>query len=123
MNIKQYCILFTHAFIGWALCGAAIGIGRATSTMQTTLIVHAIAAPLIFCAVSYIYFRRFHYTPALKTALIFVLFVTAADAGIVAPFFERSYKMFASILGTWLPFALIFASTFITGLYVAKLKP
>jgi hypothetical protein len=123
MNIRKYCILFLHAFIGWGLCGATIGIGRELFTMHTTLIVHAIMAPLIFFVVSYIYFRRFHYTQALKTALAFVFFVMAIDAGIVAPFIEKSYGMFKSILGTWLPFTLIFAATFLTGLCFKKRLP
>jgi hypothetical protein len=30
---------------------------------------------------------------------------------------EKSFAMFASIIGTWLPFSLIFLSTFLTSLY------
>jgi hypothetical protein len=37
------------------------------------------------------------------------------DAGIVAPVFEKSYVMFKSVLGTWIPFILIFLATYITG--------
>ncbi len=120
MTSKQYIILFFHAFIGWTLCGATIAVGRSLTTMQTTLIIHAVAAPLIFYVVSYIYFRNFHYSSALKTSFIFVSFVIAVDAGLVAPFFEKSYEMFSSVLGTWLPFALIFTSTFVTGQCVEK---
>jgi hypothetical protein len=37
------------------------------------------------------------------------------DAFVVAPLLERSYAMFASALGTWIPFALIFGSTYAVG--------
>jgi hypothetical protein len=33
----------------------------------------------------------------------------------VASVFEKSYAMFGSILGTWLPFLSIFAATYLTG--------
>ena len=34
--------------------------------------------------------------------------VLALDAIVVAPLFERSFAMFRSVIGTWLPFAAIF---------------
>ena len=43
-------------------------------------------------------------------------FVIGLDATVVAPVFEKSYAMFASILGRWLPFLSIFAATYFTGL-------
>jgi len=39
---------------------------------------------------------------------------------VVATFIEKSYAMFASILGTWIPFALIFGSTYLVGVYVVR---
>jgi len=33
----------------------------------------------------------------------------------VAPFFERSFAIFASLIGTWLPFALIFGGSLAAG--------
>jgi len=44
--------------------------------------------------------------------------VVVMDAGLVAPVFEKSYQVFMSALGTWIPFALIFVSTYITGLFL-----
>jgi hypothetical protein len=41
------------------------------------------------------------------------------DFFVVALLINRSLDMFASLLGTWIPFALIFTSTYLTGL-VAK---
>jgi hypothetical protein len=42
----------------------------------------------------------------------------STGALVVAPLFERSFAMFASVLGTWIPFALIFLSTYLVGWYL-----
>jgi len=121
-NLKKIIIVLSHAFIVWALCGATIAIGRSFMSMELTLIIHAIVAPIFAALVSLDYYKKFSYTTPLQTAFIFLLFVIAMDAGLVAPVFEKSYEMFRSILGTWVPFVLIFLSTFITGLTVKKME-
>lgn len=120
MNTKKIIVILAHAFIGWALCGATMGIGMATMTLENTLIVHAIGAPIFFTIISLNYFQKFNYTTPLQTAIIFVGFVIAVDFFVVALLINRSLDMFASLLRTWIPFALIFASTYLTGLYVLK---
>ncbi len=115
MTFNKVLVILAHAFVGWALCAATMGIGMAVTTMSTTLIVHAIAAPIFFAGVSLIYFRKFNYTPPLQTALWVLAFVVAMDFFVVAMLINRSFEMFTSILGTWLPFALIFTSTYLTG--------
>jgi len=40
------------------------------------------------------------------------------DVFVVALFVERSFEMFESIFGTWLPFLLIFLFTWWTGLTI-----
>lgn len=120
INFKNLSVILTHAFVGWALCAATMGIGMAVTTMQNTLIVHAIGAPLFFAGVSWFYFSRFNYTKSFQTALIFVSFVIVVDFFVVALLINRSLEMFASLLGTWIPFALIFASTYLTGVYKMK---
>lgn len=116
MNARKPVILLTHAFVGWALCAAIMGIGMAVTSVDNTLVIHAIGAPVFFAAVSVVYFRRFNYTTPLRTATIFVVFVGLMDFFVVASLILRSYEMFASLLGTWIPFALIFTSTYLTGL-------
>ena len=120
MNIRKPIIILVHAFVGWALCAATMGIGMATTSLQNALIVHAIRAPIYFALVSLIYFKKFNYTAPLQTAIIFVGFVIAVDFFVVALLINRSLEMFASLLGTWIPFALIFTSTYLTGLYMVK---
>ena len=115
MTTKKIIVILIHAFVGWGLCGAIIGIGRNVTSMQVTLIVHALGAPVIFSVITLIYFRWFRYTTALQTAIAFIFFVIFMDVFVVALMIEKSFGMFTSILGTWLPFALIFASVYLTG--------
>jgi hypothetical protein len=120
LSAKKILIILIHAFIVWALCGATIGIGRALTTMELTLIIHAIGAPIFAAAVSLVYYRNFNDTSPRATAVIFLLFVIVMDAGFVAPVLEKSYEMFRSPLGTWIPMALIALSTYVTGLVSHK---
>jgi hypothetical protein len=122
MTFKKLLTIVVYALIGWALCFATIGIGRALLAMQTALIIHAIAAPIFFVLLSMSYFKWFNYTTPLQTALLFVGIVIGLDFFVVALLILRSTEMFTSILGTWIPFALIFASTYVTGLYTTR-KP
>jgi hypothetical protein len=122
MNIMKLVTIFVHAFIGWALCAATMGIGLATLPLQTALPIHAIVAPIFFTLVSLIYFKKFNYTTPVQTALMFVGLVITLDFFVVALLMNRSLEMFASLLGTWIPFALIFTSTYITGLSLGR-KP
>ena len=120
LSIRKLIIILVHALIGWALCGATMGIGMAVTSIENALIIHAIAAPIIFATISLIYFKKFNYTTPLQTAIIFVFFVVFMDVFVVALLIEKSFEMFTNILGTWVPFALIFISTYLTGLYTKK---
>ena len=120
MSFGKIMTLLAHAFVGWALCAATMGIGMSVTTLQAALIIHAVGAPIFFAAVSLIYFSRFHFTPALQTALIFVGFVMVVDFFIVALLINRSIAMFESLLGTWIPFILILGSTFLTGTIILR---
>lgn len=120
MNSRKVFTILVHAFVGWALCGATMGIGMATTSIQNTLIAHAIGAPIYFAIVSLIYFKRFNYTNPLQTALIFTGFVISVDFFVVSLLIYGNLEMFTSLLGTWIPFALIFISTFLTGTYLLK---
>jgi hypothetical protein len=120
--IKKLMIILAHALVGWALCGAIIWIGMAITSMENTLIIHAIGAPVIFGAIASIYFRAFNYTTPLQTAIVFVSVVVFMDFFAVALLIEKSFEMFASLLGTWIPWALIFTSTYLTGLLGGQLK-
>ncbi|HEU4421706.1 MAG TPA: hypothetical protein VFR67_04095 [Pilimelia sp.] len=119
-NLHKVLIILAHAVIGWALCFATIGVGLAVTALQPALIAHAIGAPIYFTVVSAVYFTRFAYTAPLPTALTFTGFVVVVDFFLVALVILRSLDMFTSPLGTWIPFTLIFASTWLTGLVITR---
>ncbi|MBI5603925.1 MAG: hypothetical protein HY879_11275 [Deltaproteobacteria bacterium] len=120
MSPKKILIILSHAFIGWVLCAATMGFGLALTSLENTLIIHAIGAPIFFSLVSLNYFFKFSYTTPLPTALIFVGFVITVDFFVVALMINGSLDMFASLMGTWIPFALILVSSYGTGLVVRK---
>lgn len=115
--MKKFLVLLALGLLGWALCGSIMGIGMSITTMETTLIIHLLGAPVIFGLISLWYFRRFNYTSPFQTALIFLSIVVIMDGGLVAPIIVGSYEMFTSPIGTWFPFLLIFVSTFTVGKY------
>ena len=120
MSFGKVVILIVHAFLGWALCAATMGIGMALTSLQTALIIHAIGAPIFFAVISIVYFNRFHFTSPIQTALVFVGFVMLVYFFLVALLINKSLAMFGSLLGTWIPFALIFGSTLVTGTIVIR---
>ena len=122
LSWKEICIIGIHAFIGWMLCTASMAISMATTTVENALIIHAAAAPVFYTVISLIYFSRFNYTSPLKTGLIFVGFVIVMDFFVVSMLVLGSFDMFFSLLGTWIPFTLIFLSTYLTGLYTLRNK-
>lgn len=122
LSAKDVAIVMLHALVLWALCGATIGIGRALVGIETTLIIHALAVPVFASSISFFYFKKFSHFAPLATAALFTGFVIALDAGLVAPVFEKNFAMFRSVLGTWIPFGLIFVSTLVTGLVLRRLR-
>ena len=120
LSIRQMGVIAIHAVIGWALCAASMGIGLETTTEQNALIIHAIGAPIFFGIVSFNYFKKHGYTSPLKTAIIVVSFVIVVDFFLVAMVINKSFDMFLSPLGTWIPFALLFTSTYLTGTVITK---
>jgi hypothetical protein len=89
MQIKKPVIILAHGLVGWAICGAIMWIGMAVTSMENTLIIHAIGAPIVFWAVSSVYFKAFNYTSPLRTAIVFVSVVVFMDVFLVALLIER----------------------------------
>ncbi len=118
MNARKILTILGCAVVGWALCAAMMGIGMVITSQQNALIIHAVAAPIIFLFVSLVYYRKFNFTTPLQTALVFTGFIMVLDFFIVALLILHNLGMFASLLGTWIPFTLIFISTWLTGRYL-----
>ena len=107
--------LVALSLIVWAACGGVIAGGRRVWTMQTTLVVHLFAAAAFaFAAASAHAWLAPDFDPVVRAAAMTALIV-ALDALVVAPLFERSYAMFRSALGTWIPFAAIFLASWAAG--------
>jgi len=120
VSTKGAAVAVTHGLVGWVLCAATMSVGMKVTTLESALILHAFAAPVIFTALSLVYFHRGGSWSPLRTAAVFVGVVVVMDVFVVALLIERSFEMFESILGTWLPFLLIFISTWWTGLAVRR---
>ncbi len=108
--------LVAYGVVGWALCAATMGGLMAILGTFWSLILHLIAAPILFWAVSRFYFRPRGARAPLETAFWFTGIVIALDAVVVAGLVLKSFEMFLSPVGTWLAFALIFGVTYLTGL-------
>src|SRR5271166_3076332 len=103
------------ALVLWGACGGIIAIGRRLWSIDTTLRVHLIAAPIIAFLVAAAHRALApEFDPLLRAAAITII-VMLLDALVVAPFFERSYGMFRSVIGTWLPFVAIFTAAWAAG--------
>lgn len=117
---RSRLVLPAHAFVSWALCAAAMMIPMALVSDEFALVFHAIAAPIIAGTISWNYYRRFGFTTPLTTALTFVGLVIVVDFFLVALVIERSFEMFTSPLGTWIPFASIFGVVYLVGRRVER---
>ena len=122
LKTKKLIIPGLLGLLGWALCGAIMFVGMAVTDIQTALIVHVIGAPIIFSLISWFYFKRLNYTSPIQTAFLFICIVVFMDFFLVALIINKSMEMFQNLLGTWIPFALIFLSSYMTGTFIMKSK-
>lgn len=120
VQIKRFSVVLAFALIAQGLCWAIMVVGQAVTSMENTLIAHAVGAPIIAVIVSSIYYQKFNYTTPLQTAIVFVSVVIAMDVFVVALLIEKSFEMFTSPIGTWIPISSIFLATYLTGLILSK---
>ncbi|MBO0756691.1 MAG: hypothetical protein J2P54_12580 [Bradyrhizobiaceae bacterium] len=113
MTIKEIGVIVGFALVGWLVCGATIGLGFSLTSETGALILHAIVAPVTFAVLAFVYAKHFGYTSALTTAVVWLALVMALDLFVVALLVKHSFAMFRSVLGTWLPFALIFLASWV----------
>ena len=110
VNIKKLIIIFVYALVGWALWVAKMYYGWST-------IFNVTVVPIIFAVLSLIYFKKFNYTAPFLTAILFTGFVIV-DFLVLA--FLRSLDVIAILSELWIPFALIFGSTYLTGVLTVR---
>jgi hypothetical protein len=123
LGVRRLGVILLHALAIQLVCSASMGIGMAVTSESNALVLHAIVGPAFAILVSVVYFRRFNYTTPIVTAVIFVGFIILVDFVVVALLILKSLDMFRSPLGTWIPFALIFTATLLTGHLASKLTP
>ncbi len=110
-----WAYLVVLALVLWGACGGVIAVGRRLWSIDTTLRVHLVVAPVLAFLVVVAYKELAPgFDPLLRAAAI-TFIVMLLDALVVAPLFERSYAMFRSFVGTWLPFVAIFAACWAAG--------
>lgn len=102
----------------WAACAAVIALGRRIWTLDVTLRVHLVVAPVLAFLVSAIHKLLAAQFSSMLRAMVMTGLVMILDASVVAPLFERSYAMFRSLIGTWMPFAAIFLASLAAGMLV-----
>lgn len=117
---RKALALALHALAVWVLCAAVMGVGLALLPLGTTLVIHAVAAPIFAAASAYLYASRFGHVGPLATATFFLGLVMMVDFFVVALIINRSLDMFRSVLGTWLPFASIFLAALAAGMLVRR---
>jgi hypothetical protein len=84
-------------------------------TLTAALVIHAVAAPMIFGLLAIQYYRKTRVLTPVSTATLFLGVVEGLDCFLVAMVILKSFDMFKSFTGTWLPLMLIFLSSYILG--------
>jgi hypothetical protein len=115
MSLGSTLALVAYAAVGSALCAAVIAVGRQVVSLETALIVHALAAPLIFAGLAFRSFGRVDDVAPLQAATLGAGVVILLDVAVAALVVERGFAMFGGGIGTWLPFASIFAVIHVVG--------
>lgn len=113
--------LLAHALVGWAFCAAVMGLSLRLAGLTAALVIHAIAGPAFFVILARHYFSARGARDPLSTAIAWTATLLALDFAVVAAVILRSFQMFTSIPGTWLPLALIFLATWATGSILAMM--
>jgi hypothetical protein len=119
-DLKKTIVFLLHALAGWALCGAVMGIGTLLMPLQKALLLHLFAAPVIFAMVSLSYHKKVPSARPLLVAAGFTVIVMTMDFFLIAMVIQKSFMMFKNFLGTWLPFGMIFISSWRTGRSMRK---
>ena len=108
------------AVVGWAACGLVFALARAAFGVNAAIVLHLLAAPVIGAAVTRLLWKHPRHPGVFATAATLAGTAALLDAIVVAPFLERSFAMFASFAGTWIPLALIFGASAATGALLSR---
>ena len=108
------------AVVSWMACGLVFAVARALLGVDAAVAIHLFAAPVIGALATVLLWNHARHPGVAGTALTLAGTAAGLDAIVVAPFLERSYAMFGSPAGTWIPLALILASSALTGSLLSR---
>jgi len=108
------------AVVGWMACGLTFALGRALFGLGAAVVIHLLAAPVIGAAVTLLVWNHPRHPGVASTAATLAGAAALLDGIVVAPFLERSFAMFASPAGTWIPLALILGASAMTGALLSR---
>src|SRR5512140_264236 len=120
MNTAKMGGVFSAALVGSAMCAAVMSIGLAATPLAEALVIHSLAAPILFIFVSVYYFQRYAYTTPLSTAFIFASVSAFVNFLVTGLLIHGTLTTFASLVGTWMPIVLVFSATHTPGLLVTS---
>jgi len=112
--------LVTHGLVGWGLCAVHELWLLEVATPQRTVVVRAIAAAIIFGMVAWHYFSVRGARDPLPSASFFTGLVVVLDLALRF-FAPGSSDVLMGFAGTWLPWLLVFVTTYVIGVVRATL--
>ncbi len=109
-----------YGFFGATLSGAFMTASLRLVGLTPTLVLHAFLAPALFTFLAVRYFKARGARDPLPTAIAWTSIVIALDL-LLAGGIERSFEMFRSFAGAWLPYCSVFIVTWITGFVISTM--
>ena len=104
-----------HAFAIWTLSSALLVGSLFIMPADTAVAIRLFTSPVLAVVVSTAFYGKYANTRPLGVALVFAATVAILDAAVLAAGIARSFSMFLEPLATWVPYALIFVSTWGSG--------
>ena len=112
---RSWTRLALHGAVGWGACAATMGLLLATLPLHAALLVHGLVVPVLFGGVAQHYFREPGARDPLPAALGFVAVTALLDLVFIGGVVHRGVAIFGSVAGTWVPFLLVFVTTWCVG--------
>jgi menaquinone-dependent protoporphyrinogen oxidase len=113
--------LAAHGVAGWALCAVLLLLTLPLRATPLAAALPSLAATAVCIGVARHYFRARGAREPVPTAFAFTAIFAALDTTLIAWLLMRSAELFTNLTRFWLPLALIFLTTSITGSIIAML--
>jgi len=117
---RRVLAVLRYALAAWAVCAGTMALATTVLGDRGVAVVYAVTAPAVFALVAFVYARARGELSPFALAAVLVGTALALDAGLVAPLLLRSFAMFASVTGTWLPLGLGFFAAWAAGAHARR---